>query len=107
MSTGDHATIRPAARLRGEVRLPGDKSVSHRALLFATLAAGESRISGAGDGADVRSTAAIMRALGATVERGEDRDGRVDYRVVSPGADAPGANRTTSWTAATPGRACG
>ncbi len=88
MSTGDDATILPAARLRGEVRLPGDKSVSHRALLFATLAAGEGRIVGAGDGADVRSTASIMRALGATVERGEARDGRVDYRVVSPGADA-------------------
>ena len=61
-----------AARLRGELRLPGDKSISHRALMLATLAAGESRITGAGDGADVRSTAAICRALG--------RDGRADRR---------------------------
>jgi 3-phosphoshikimate 1-carboxyvinyltransferase len=88
LSTGHAATILPATRLRGEVRLPGDKSVSHRALLFATLAAGESRIGGAGDGADVRSTASIMRMLGAEVERARERDGRVDYRVVSPGADA-------------------
>ena len=81
------ATIRPVARLRGEVRVPGDKSISHRALILATLAPGESTIRGAGDGADVRSTAGIVAALGAAVERiGED--GRtVDYRVVSPGAD--------------------
>ena len=54
-----------AARLRGELRLPGDKSISHRALMLAALAAGESRIEGAGDGADVRSTAGIVaRARG-------------------------------------------
>ena len=86
-TVGARATIRQARRLRGELRLPGDKSVSHRALLFATLAAGESHISGAGDGADVRSTAAVMRALGATVERLGEGGGRVDYRVTSPGAD--------------------
>ena len=87
MSTGTVAAIRPAARLRGELRVPGDKSVSHRALLLATLATGESRIAGAGDGADVRSTAGIMSALGAIVERTPVVGGRVDYRVVSPGAD--------------------
>jgi 3-phosphoshikimate 1-carboxyvinyltransferase len=85
----DAARVTPAARLRGELRLPGDKSISHRALLLATLAAGESRITGAGDGADVRSTAGIMRALGAAVERFERKapdDRNVDYLVVSPGA---------------------
>jgi 3-phosphoshikimate 1-carboxyvinyltransferase len=96
----DVATVRPAARLRGELRLPGDKSISHRALLLAAVAAGESRISGAGDGADVRSTAGIVRALGARVEPEGDGEGaaerggapgrgrNVTYRVVSPGADA-------------------
>jgi 3-phosphoshikimate 1-carboxyvinyltransferase len=86
----DVAVIEPAARLRGELRLPGDKSISHRALMLATLAHGESRIEGAGDGADVRSTAAICRSLGASVERFDaDRAGgpTVDYRVVSPGVD--------------------
>ncbi len=83
----DVATVRPAARLRGELRLPGDKSISHRALMLATMAAGESHITGAGDGADVRSTAGIMAALGATVERVADDGRRVDYRVLSPGAD--------------------
>ncbi|MFL5750194.1 MAG: 3-phosphoshikimate 1-carboxyvinyltransferase, partial [Chloroflexota bacterium] len=64
--------IREAARLRGELRLPGDKSISHRALMLAALASGESRITEAGDGADVRSTAAICAALGANVERMPD-----------------------------------
>ncbi|MEA2519253.1 MAG: 3-phosphoshikimate 1-carboxyvinyltransferase [Chloroflexota bacterium] len=87
------AFVAPAARLQGELVLPGDKSVSHRALMLALLAGGESRITGAGDGADVRSTAAVCRALGATVER-VDGDGArvreaatVDYRVMSPGVD--------------------
>jgi 3-phosphoshikimate 1-carboxyvinyltransferase len=88
------ALVRTAGRLRGELRLPGDKSVSHRALLMAALAAGESRITAAGDGADVRSTAAIVGALGAAVERVGDDSRNVDYRVVSPGAEGlrePGA----------------
>ena len=88
MISADVATVRPAARLRGELRLPGDKSISHRALILATLADGESQITGAGDGADVRSTAGVMRALGATVEMRPDDDGRnAAYRVESPGAD--------------------
>jgi 3-phosphoshikimate 1-carboxyvinyltransferase len=85
---GEGIVVRPAARLRGAPALPGDKSISHRALLLALLARGESTIADAGDGEDVRSTAGIVRALGATVERTAERDGRVDYRVVSPGGDA-------------------
>jgi 3-phosphoshikimate 1-carboxyvinyltransferase len=81
------AVIRNAARLRGEPRLPGDKSISHRALMLGLLARGESRIDGAGDGADVRSTAGIVAALGAFVERASAEDGTVAYRIVSPGAD--------------------
>jgi 3-phosphoshikimate 1-carboxyvinyltransferase len=77
--------LRPALRLRGEVRPPGDKSVSHRALLLALLAEGESRITGAGDGRDVRASAAVAAALGATVERSGEDPRAVDYRVVSPG----------------------
>ena len=81
------ARVRASARLRGELRMPGDKSISHRALLLAALAAGESRIEGAGDGADIRSTAGIVAALGATVSRTAGTGRGVDYRVVSPGAD--------------------
>ena len=81
--------VNPAARLRGELRLPGDKSISHRALLFAALAEGETLISGAGDGHDVRSTAGIIRALGASCERlpaaPDDAPGTARWRVLSPG----------------------
>jgi len=80
------ARIRPAAHLRGEIRPPGDKSISHRALLLALLASGESRIEGAGDGRDVRATADLVAALGATVERLGGAEGAATYRVVSPGA---------------------
>ena len=99
----DAAVVRPAARLRGELTLPGDKSISHRALMLATRAEGESRIAGAGDGADVRSTAAICAALGASVERVAAEDGgptpTVDYRVVSPGVDGlrRAAARRSRW----------
>jgi 3-phosphoshikimate 1-carboxyvinyltransferase len=81
------ARVRASTRLRGDLHLPGDKSVSHRALILAALAAGESWIEGAGDGADVRSTAAIVAALGAAVERLPETGATVGYRVVSPGAD--------------------
>src|SRR5664279_2549612 len=79
-------TVSRAARLRGEPRLPGDKSISHRALLLAALTEGESAITGAGDGRDVAATSAIVAALGATVERVREDGLNVDYRVASPGA---------------------
>src|SRR3954465_3057739 len=82
------ARVRGSARLRGELRVPGDKSISHRALMLALLADGETRITGAGDGADVRSTAAMVGALGATVERVPSAPGNVDYVVRSAGAAA-------------------
>ena len=79
-------SVLPALRLRGEPRLPGDKSISHRALLLAALAEGESQITGAGDGRDVAATAAIVAALGASVERFHEDGLNVDYLVASPGA---------------------
>jgi 3-phosphoshikimate 1-carboxyvinyltransferase len=81
------ARVAASPRLRGELRLPGDKSISHRALILAALATGESLIEGAGDGADVRSTAGIVAALGAEVERRPDTGATVAYTVMSPGAD--------------------
>ncbi len=68
-----HAAPRPltiSARgpLKGTVKVPGDKSISHRALMFAGLAVGESRIEGLLESEDVLATAAAMRAMGATVE---------------------------------------
>ncbi|WP_137861527.1 MULTISPECIES: 3-phosphoshikimate 1-carboxyvinyltransferase [unclassified Sphingomonas] len=58
--------------LRGRVTVPGDKSISHRSLMFSALAVGESRIEGLLEGEDVLATAAAMRAMGAVVTRGAD-----------------------------------
>jgi 3-phosphoshikimate 1-carboxyvinyltransferase len=58
--------------LTGKVRVPGDKSISHRALILGALAVGETRISGLLEGEDVLNTAKAMRALGAQVERTGD-----------------------------------
>jgi 3-phosphoshikimate 1-carboxyvinyltransferase len=63
-----HST-RPPAPLAGEIAVPGDKSISHRALMFGALAVGETRISGLLEGEDVLRTAAAMRALGAEIWR--------------------------------------
>jgi len=61
---------RPAAApLRGRPELPGDKSISHRALLLGALAAGRSRVSGLLEAEDVLATAAAVRALGVPIER--------------------------------------
>lgn len=79
------ARVAPAGRLAGELVLPGDKSISHRALMLALLANGESRIRGAGDGVDVRSTAGIVQALGARVTRAPGEGGNVDYMVTATG----------------------
>lgn len=57
--------------LRGTLTVPGDKSISHRSLMFAGLAVGESRIEGLLEGEDVLATAAAMRAMGAQIERSD------------------------------------
>src|SRR5258705_5929008 len=62
-------TARRGGPLKGRVRVPGDKSISHRALIFGALAVGETRISGLLEGEDVLNTGKAMRALGALVER--------------------------------------
>lgn len=70
-------SARRAGPLRGRVRVPGDKSISHRALIFGALAVGETRVSGLLEGEDVIRTAAAMRALGARVERLGEGEWRV------------------------------
>ncbi|MBX3595237.1 3-phosphoshikimate 1-carboxyvinyltransferase [Sphingomonas sp.] len=55
--------------LRGRLTVPGDKSISHRALMFGALAIGETRVEGLLEGEDVLATAAAMRAMGAGIER--------------------------------------
>ncbi len=70
-------TAQPSGPLSGTIVLPGDKSISHRALMLAGLAVGQSEIHGLLEGEDVLATAAAMRALGAEVERGADGIWRV------------------------------
>jgi 3-phosphoshikimate 1-carboxyvinyltransferase len=62
-------TARRAGPCKGRVRVPGDKSISHRALILGALTVGKTRISGLLEGEDVINTAKVMRALGARVER--------------------------------------
>ena len=69
--------VTAAGPLTGDVTVPGDKSISHRAILLSALAVGESRIEGLLEGEDVLATAAAMRAMGASVERDADGVWRV------------------------------
>jgi len=62
-------TARRDGPLKGRVRVPGDKSISHRALILGALAVGATRIGGLLEGEDVLNTATVLRALGAVVER--------------------------------------
>jgi 3-phosphoshikimate 1-carboxyvinyltransferase len=75
LTHSDHPTpleARASGPLTGQARVPGDKSISHRALILGALAVGQTRISGLLEGEDVLNTAKAMRALGARVERTGD-----------------------------------
>jgi 3-phosphoshikimate 1-carboxyvinyltransferase len=67
-------------RVAGTVRVPGDKSISHRSLILASLADGESRIRGILEADDIRSTAGVLRSLGARIPPISD-----DMRIVGLG----------------------
>jgi 3-phosphoshikimate 1-carboxyvinyltransferase len=68
-------TIRPARNVQGSVRLPGDKSISHRYAMLAGIAEGRSRFQNFSTGADCASTIACMQALGCKAER---KDGHLE-----------------------------
>ncbi len=63
------ATARKSAGLTGTVRMPGDKSISHRAFMFGGLASGETRITGLLEGEDVINTGKAMQAMGAKIRK--------------------------------------
>ncbi|QIG55225.1 3-phosphoshikimate 1-carboxyvinyltransferase [Altererythrobacter sp. BO-6] len=64
--------FQPLGPLTGRLRVPGDKSISHRSIMFGALAVGETRVTGLLEGEDVMATADAMRKMGATIEkRGE------------------------------------
>ncbi|HEU5184402.1 MAG TPA: 3-phosphoshikimate 1-carboxyvinyltransferase [Gemmatimonadaceae bacterium] len=85
--------------VHGIVRVPGDKSLSHRALMFAALADGSSRVRGLLDSQDVRSTASALAALGVLVEwRGDEAliGGRGRRGLRAPGTDLDCGNSGTT-----------
>ncbi|MGE0705305.1 MAG: 3-phosphoshikimate 1-carboxyvinyltransferase [Vicinamibacterales bacterium] len=66
-------TVRPARRVHGVLRVPGDKSIAHRYAIFAAIARGSSEFENFAPGADCRSTLTCIEGLGARVEFGADR----------------------------------
>jgi len=63
--------IKPAAKLRGEITLPGDKSISHRALILSSIADGDCRITGLSNAKDVKNTKQCLQALGVSIKENE------------------------------------
>ncbi len=84
---------RPAAGpLRGRVRVPGDKSISHRAMMFGSLAEGVTEVSGFLEGEDTLATAAAFRAMGVRIDA-EGPGRRIVHGVGLHGLRAPPARR--------------
>jgi 3-phosphoshikimate 1-carboxyvinyltransferase len=91
--------IEPLTRLVGHMAVPGDKSISHRAVLFGAICDGETRITGFGRSADTEATVEAVRSLGVTVyEHGEDTlhvFGKGLRGLVTPGRPIDCANSGT------------
>ena len=90
MSNEAKTVISPlSSPLRGVARVPGDKSISHRAVLFSAMAEGTSQLSGVLDSDDVRSSIEAVRALGAEVDLQKQADGSLAGTVCGWGARGP------------------
>jgi len=85
-------TIQPAQAIDGIISLPGDKSISHRYAMLAAIAEGESSISNFSTGADCQSTLRAVEALGAKVERLEDKIVIQGGALREPGGDLDAGN---------------
>ena len=104
MAAPQTVLVQPTPRVRGRVRPPGDKSISHRYALFSALADGTSTIGGYSTGADCATTVACLQALGASIEQvGRDSAGlrlRVSGRglrgLVAPAAALDAGNSGTT-----------
>lgn len=89
-TTRQTTLIEPLARpLSGAVRVPGDKSISHRSVLFSAMAEGTSHVSGVLDSADVRSSIGAVRALGAEVNLEKQSDGSLAGDIRGWGGAGP------------------
>jgi 3-phosphoshikimate 1-carboxyvinyltransferase len=89
MKTESQAVVRPARNIRGSVRLPGDKSISHRYAMLAGIAEGPSRLENYSTGADCASTLGCMRALGVKWERKPDGDNVIEVQGSGMSLTAP------------------
>ena len=89
MKTESQAVVRPARNIRGSVRLPGDKSISHRYAMLAGIAEGPSRLENYSTGADCASTLGCMRALGVKWERKPDGDNVIEVQGRGLSLSAP------------------
>ena len=82
--------VRPSGSLRGEIRVPGDKSISHRAVMLGAIADGDTRIRGLLEGEDVLATVAAFRSMGVEIEGPRDGEAVV-HGVGREGLRAPAA----------------
>jgi len=89
MPTREAVIVRPARNILGSLRVPGDKSISHRYAMLAALARGQSRFENFAPGADCKSTIDCVRALGCRVER--DGKGAVTVDGIGPSLREPSA----------------
>jgi 3-phosphoshikimate 1-carboxyvinyltransferase len=78
--TQSQVIVRPARNVRGSVRLPGDKSISHRYAMLAGIAEGKSRLQNYSTGADCASTLGCMRSLGVEWEREDGADNTIEVK---------------------------
>jgi 3-phosphoshikimate 1-carboxyvinyltransferase len=89
MKTESSVIVRPARNLRGSVRLPGDKSISHRYAMLAAIADGTSRLENYSTGADCASTLGCLRTLGVRWERSDGADNIIEVQGSGPWLTAP------------------
>ena len=88
--SGNHTTITPlAGPLKGNTNVPGDKSISHRAVLFSAMAEGTSSVSGVLNSQDVRSSISAVKELGADVDLKEAKDGSLEGTITGWGKEGP------------------
>jgi 3-phosphoshikimate 1-carboxyvinyltransferase len=89
MKNGSSVIVRPARNVRGSVRLPGDKSISHRYAMLAGIAEGPSLLENYSTGADCASTLGCMRSLGVSWERKEALDNTIKVKGSGLSLSAP------------------
>ena len=92
-------SIQPARRLRGEITIPGDKSISHRAVMFGSLARGTTTITHFLNGADCLATINCFRQMGISIEQEQERvlvHGKARRGLTAPSAQLYTGNRGTT-----------